>query len=128
MALRLSAFTAYARGDHVHPTDTSRAATTYVDSQDALKVAKTGDTMTGSLTINGGNFAVSGNIIVNGAQFASGGGIYTNIQDRAANVAIIIGNGGDPANYYRNTSHTFGSIVGGANYAGHRCRKRKFRR
>jgi hypothetical protein len=27
----------YARQDHVHPTDTTRAAVTYVDSQDALK-------------------------------------------------------------------------------------------
>ena len=31
----------YSRGDHRHPTDTSRAAVTYVDTQDALKADKT---------------------------------------------------------------------------------------
>jgi hypothetical protein len=33
--------TLFARGDHVHPIDTSRAAVTYVDTQDALRLLKT---------------------------------------------------------------------------------------
>jgi len=41
----------FSRQDHVHPTDTSRASLIYVDAQDALKVAKAGDTMTGDLTL-----------------------------------------------------------------------------
>ena len=32
--------TYYARGDHVHPSDTSRASTSYVDTQDATKLSK----------------------------------------------------------------------------------------
>jgi hypothetical protein len=47
--------TNFAREGHIHPTDTSRAATSYVDSQDALKVAKAGDIMTGTLTIKPGS-------------------------------------------------------------------------
>ena len=43
--------TKYAREDHVHPSDTSRATTTYVDTQDALRVLKAGDTMTGHLSL-----------------------------------------------------------------------------
>jgi hypothetical protein len=43
--------TAWAHDDHRHPTDTSRAAITYVDTQDALRVAKAGDTMTGPLIV-----------------------------------------------------------------------------
>lgn len=42
----------YAREDHVHPSDTSRATVTYVDAQDNLRVLKAGDTMTGNLTIS----------------------------------------------------------------------------
>jgi hypothetical protein len=38
----------YARQDHVHPTDTSRAAVTYVDSQDALKANLASPTFTGN--------------------------------------------------------------------------------
>jgi hypothetical protein len=37
----------YARQDHVHPTDTTRAAVTYVDSQDALKANLASPTFTG---------------------------------------------------------------------------------
>jgi hypothetical protein len=37
----------YSRGDHVHPTDTSRAAVTYVDSQDALRAPLASPTFTG---------------------------------------------------------------------------------
>ena len=44
--------TNFAREGHIHPTDTSRAAVTYVDTQDALKVAKAGDTMTGLLVLS----------------------------------------------------------------------------
>jgi hypothetical protein len=44
--------TNFAREGHIHPTDTSRAAVTYVDAQDALKVAKAGDTMTGLLVLS----------------------------------------------------------------------------
>ena len=68
------------------------------------------------------NLSVQGDIntnthySINGLPFASGGGIYQNISDRAGNVAIIIGNGGDPANYYRNTQHNFGAIAGAANW------------
>lgn len=40
--------TAYARGDHVHPTDTSRASVTYVDTQDNLKAPLASPTFTGS--------------------------------------------------------------------------------
>jgi hypothetical protein len=54
----------YTRGDHVHPSDTSRAAKSYVDSQDNAiianyqaadnaRVAKSGDTMSGPLTVGG---------------------------------------------------------------------------
>ena len=39
----------WSRGDHVHPTDTSHVAKTYVDAQDALKLDKTGGTLTGPL-------------------------------------------------------------------------------
>jgi len=39
--------TKYAREDHVHPTDTSRAAVTYVDTQDALKAPLASPTFTG---------------------------------------------------------------------------------
>jgi len=46
--------TNFAREGHIHPSDTSRAAVTYVDTQDALRVAKAGDTMSGSLTIGSG--------------------------------------------------------------------------
>lgn len=61
--------THFAPGDHVHPTDTSRASVTYVDTQDALKAAtiyvdaqdalkvnKAGDTMTGPLTTAGSGY------------------------------------------------------------------------
>ena len=44
--------TNFAREGHIHPSDTSRAAVTYVDTQDALKVAKAGDTMTGLLAVS----------------------------------------------------------------------------
>jgi hypothetical protein len=47
--------TAWAHDDHRHPTDTSRAAVTYVDTQDALKVAKSGDTMSGDLIFSYAN-------------------------------------------------------------------------
>ena len=53
------------RKDYVDAADTTlqtninaKAATTYVDSQDALKVARAGDTMTGNLAITGNNPAV----------------------------------------------------------------------
>ena len=39
----------WSRGDHVHPTDTSHVAKTYVDAQDALKLDKAGGTLTGPL-------------------------------------------------------------------------------
>ena len=87
------------------------ASTSYVDTQDALKVAKTGDTMTGDLTVTT-NLRVDGNIALGSATFATSGGIYTNIFDTAANGAIVIGSGSDPGNYYRNTSHTFQGIAG----------------
>jgi hypothetical protein len=41
----------YARQDHVHPTDTSRAAVTYVDSQDALKANLASPTFSGTPTV-----------------------------------------------------------------------------
>jgi hypothetical protein len=59
--------TAFAREDHIHPTDTSRAAATYVDTQDALRVAKAGDTMTGDLTIS----KASATIVINKPDAAS---------------------------------------------------------
>jgi len=50
------------RGDHVHPSDTTKANKSYVDSQDTAvtnlantKVAKTGDVMTGDLIVSSGN-------------------------------------------------------------------------
>lgn len=49
--------TAYARGDHVHPTDTSR-------------VAKAGDTMTGTLIIKSPNFDLTDNPPASGNAYA----------------------------------------------------------
>jgi hypothetical protein len=40
--------TKWAREDHVHPTDTSRASVTYVDTQDALKAPIASPTFTGT--------------------------------------------------------------------------------
>lgn len=40
----------FSRGDHVHPTDTSRAAVTYVDAQDALKAPLASPALTGNPT------------------------------------------------------------------------------
>jgi hypothetical protein len=39
--------TSFSRQDHIHPSDTSRAAVTYVDSQDALKAPLASPTFTG---------------------------------------------------------------------------------
>jgi hypothetical protein len=40
----------WARQDHVHPTDTSRASVTYVDAQDALKAPLASPALTGTPT------------------------------------------------------------------------------
>jgi hypothetical protein len=56
----------WAHEDHRHPSDTSRAAVTYVDSQDALKVAKTGDTMTGVLSVTRTNPVIALNKTASG--------------------------------------------------------------
>jgi hypothetical protein len=42
--------TAYSRGDHVHPSDTSRAAVSYVDAQDALRAPLASPAFTGNPT------------------------------------------------------------------------------
>jgi hypothetical protein len=42
--------TNYARGDHRHPTDTTRAAVTYVDAADALKAPLASPALTGTPT------------------------------------------------------------------------------
>jgi hypothetical protein len=46
----VGAATKWAREDHVHPTDTSRAALTYVDAQDALKAPLASPALTGTPT------------------------------------------------------------------------------
>jgi hypothetical protein len=61
--------TKYAREDHKHPSDTTKADITYVDnansSQDAItanKVSKAGDSMTGPLVMPAGGTATTTNI------------------------------------------------------------------
>jgi Collagen triple helix repeat (20 copies) len=46
-AAAVGAATKYAREDHVHPSDTTRAAVTYVDAQDALRAPIASPTFTG---------------------------------------------------------------------------------
>jgi len=84
-------------------------------------------TATGALTVAGGvgivgdvnlggfiNVATA--IALNSKTFAQPIGAYHQILDQAGNGALIIGSGGDPQNYYRNTAHVFGNIGGGTIY------------
>jgi hypothetical protein len=97
----------YTRGDHVHPSDTSRAAKSYVDSQDNAiianyqaadntRVAKTGDTMTGPLTINSalfsGDFTTSRSATLGVVFFGSSQGqyIYFNGVDFSITQQIVL--------------------------------------
>ena len=42
---------------------------------------------------------------------------YTVVYDGSARAALHMGGTGDPTNYYRNTTHYFQSVAGGANFA-----------
>jgi hypothetical protein len=53
-----------------------------------------------------------GDTYLGGYRFAVVNGVYTNFYDHSGNLAILIGSGSDPSNYYRNTSHFFGSVGG----------------
>jgi hypothetical protein len=47
---------------------------------------------------------------------ATSGFVYNNFYDPNGNVAILCGAYSDPANYYRNTTHIFGSVNGATEY------------
>jgi hypothetical protein len=64
-----------------------------------------------------GDINTSATLRLAGAQFAVVSGNYVEIFDKAGNGAIFLGNGSDPQNYYRQSTHTFQSIAGGATYA-----------
>jgi hypothetical protein len=81
----------------------------------------------GSVGINttapGYQLDVNGTFNVTGIQYASGHTFgqysagYNYLYDGSANAALILGGTSDPTNYYRNTTHSFGSISGAATYA-----------
>ena len=54
---------------------------------------------------------------VKGRAFANSTGNYTQLYEPAGNVAIYLGSGSDPNNYYDNTQHYFRSRAGGSTYA-----------
>jgi hypothetical protein len=78
----------YSRGDHAHPSDTSRAPLA-------------SPLFTGTISINGSPFATIG----------SGS---TQIFSQAGSAALLLSGAGDPTNYYRNTVHKFQAIAGGS--------------
>lgn len=60
--------------------------------------------------------AVTGQIKFVSSPFADLSGAYINIYDGSAQSALSLGGAGDPVNYYRNTTHRFQSVGGGADF------------
>jgi hypothetical protein len=89
----------YSRGDHVHPSDTSR-------------VAKAGDTMTGQLTAPQFNLTAGGAIGNN-----SGANNWTVVSDASNNAALLLGGTVLNSNLYRNVEHYFQSRDGAIGFA-----------
>lgn len=91
------ALATYARGDHVHPADTSR-------------VAKAGDTMTGALTVN--STITSNNTIAGVTVVGGGGGVWSENSSTAGTYQF--GTSGTKYLTYDGTNFTFS---GGPVYA-----------
>lgn len=81
----------YSRGDHAHPADPTR-------------VAKAGDTMSGTLTAPSYSLTLGG-----GLQNVSGANLYTALQDGSNGNVFLGGGTAAPFNFYRNTEHIFQS-------------------
>ena len=104
-------------------------------------VARTGDTMTGTLTIStdpgtvglqvtsgivvggaaafGNNVDVEGALLSHGIALISGDSVnagYTRLYDNSTGLSLMLGNASDQSNYYRQTTHYFQSRAGGTNF------------
>jgi hypothetical protein len=90
----------WARQDHVHPTDTSRASVTYVDTQDALKAPLASPAFTGAPTAptptagdNSTKIATTAFVLANGGSGSSGGHGQCRLGLSGGNLQLLPRNG-----------------------------------
>lgn len=100
-----------------------KADKTYVDAGDSAananannRVIRTGDVMTGNLTVPVVDLS-TGALWMRGSATVTRDTSYTCLYDPNNSGAIFLGGTPDPQNYYRNTAHNFGAIAHAAQYA-----------
>lgn len=95
---------AFAREDHVHPTDTSR-------------VAKAGDTMTGALTVNSTIAALdTSGFLLGSAVVLKHVGAFHQVFNPTGQACFSAGGGASSINFYDNTLHQWRSASGAADF------------
>jgi hypothetical protein len=91
----------YSRGDHVHPSDTSRAAVTYVDAQDALKANLASPVFSGTPTTPtaspGTNTLQIASTAFVAAAITAGGSVIPSALTKTDDTNVTLTLGGTPA-------------------------------
>lgn len=85
-------------------SDAAKPVSTAGAVADALRVLKSGDTMSGALTAPSHALTAGGGMFNN-----SGANGYTGLQDGSGNLSFLVGGTFDPVNYHRNSVHIFQS-------------------